>query len=69
MHHVGQTSRALRKRIYEHKASFQKDGQIIPVSHHFNNDGHNHRHMQFPVLEWCTPKFGPPTQPGTEEPS
>ena len=43
--------------MYEHKASVQKDGQPTPVSCHFNNDGHSHKHMQFTVLEWCTPKF------------
>ena len=31
MHYVGETSRALGKRIYEHKASVQKDRQITPV--------------------------------------
>ena len=34
-HYVGETSRALRKRMYEHKASVLKDGQITPVSRHF----------------------------------
>ena len=56
-HYVGETSRALRKRMYEHKSSAQKDGQITPVSRHFKSDGHSHKHMQFTVLEWCTPKF------------
>ena len=56
-HYVGETSRALRKRMYEHKSSDQKDGQITPVSRHFKSDGHSHKHMQFTVLEWCTPKF------------
>ena len=55
-HYVGKTSRALRKRMYEHKASAQKDGQPTPVSRHFKSDGHNHKHMQFSVLEWCTPR-------------
>ena len=41
----------------EHKASVLKDGQITPVSCHFKNDGHSHKHMQFSMLEWCTPKF------------
>ena len=41
----------------EHKASAQKDGQPRPVSRHFKNDGHSHRHMQFSLLEWSTPKF------------
>ena len=56
-HYVGETSRALKKKKYEHKTSVLKDGQITPVSRHFKNDGHSHRHMQFSVLEWCTPKF------------
>ena len=56
-HYVEETSRALRKRMYEHKSSAQKDGQITPVSRHFKSDGHSHKHMQFTVLEWCTPKF------------
>ena len=56
-HYVGETSRALRIRMYEHKSSAQKDGQITPVSRHFKSDGHSHKHMQFTVLEWCTPKF------------
>ena len=54
-HYVGESSRALRKRMYEHKASVQKDGQPTPVSCHFNNDGHSHKHMQLTVLEWGTP--------------
>ena len=41
----------------EHKASAQKDGQVTPVSCHFKNDGHSHKHLQFTLLEWCTPKF------------
>ena len=55
--YVGETSRAFRKRMYEHKASVQKDGQITPVSHHFKSDVHNHKDMKFSVLERCTPKF------------
>ena len=54
MQHIGETKRANRNRMYEHKSSVQKEG---PVSRHFKNDGHNHKHMQFSVLEWCTPKF------------
>ena len=56
-HYVGETSRALRKRMYEHKATVLKDGQETPVSRHFKSEGHNHKHMQFTLLEWCTPKF------------
>ena len=32
-------------------------GQIKPVSHHFKNDGHSHKHMQFSRLEGYTTKF------------
>ena len=32
-------------------------GQIKPVSHHFKNDRHSHKHMQFSMLEGCIPKF------------
>ena len=56
-HYVGESSRAFRKRMYEHKASVQKDGQITSVSHHFKSEGHSHKDMKFSVLEWCTPKF------------
>ena len=56
-HYVGETSRAFRKRMYEHKASVQRDGQITPVSRHFKSEGHTHNDMKFSVLEWCTPKF------------
>ena len=38
-HYVGETSRAIRKQIYEHKASLQKDGIITPVSRHFESEG------------------------------
>ena len=56
MQYVGETCRALRKRMYEHRSSVLKDGLSTPVSCHFKNDGHSHKHMQFSVLEWCTPK-------------
>ena len=32
-------------------------GQIKPVSHHFKNDGHSHKRMQFSMLEGCTPNL------------
>ena len=57
--YVSETCRAIRKRMFEHKASIRKDGQPTPVSHHFRNDGHSHRNMLFSVLEWCTPTFDP----------
>ena len=57
MQYVGETCRALRKRMYEHRSTVLKDGPSTPVSRHFKNDGHSHRQMQFSVLEWCTPKF------------
>ena len=44
--------------MYEHKSSVSKDGKKpTPVSRHFSSDGHSQKHMQFSVLEWCTPKF------------
>ena len=57
MHYIGETSRTLHKRTYRHKSSVPKDGQMTPVSRQFKSDGHNHRDMQFSVLEWWTPKF------------
>ena len=56
-HYMGETCRALRKRMYEHKVSVQKDGQSTPVSCQFKSDGHIHTDIKFTVLEWCTPKF------------
>ena len=56
-HFVGKTSRAFRKRMYEHKFSVKKDGQVTPVYCHFKSEGHNHRDMLFSWLQWCTPKF------------
>ena len=57
-HYVGETCRAFRSRMYEHKSSVSKDGKKpTPVSRHFSSDGHSQKHMQFSVLEWCTPKF------------
>ena len=44
-HYVGETYRA--QRMYEHKASVQKYGQITPILRHFKNDGQGHKHMQF----------------------
>ena len=57
MQYVGETKRGFRNRMYEHKSSAQKEGQCTPVSRDFKNNGHSHKHMQFSVLEWCTPKF------------
>ena len=36
---------------------YKRQIQYTPVSRHFTSDGHNHKNMQFSVLEWCTPKF------------
>ena len=58
MHYAGETSRAL-KRMHEHKASVQKYGQIKSASRHFKSVGHNHRDIQFSVLESCTPRSDP----------
>ena len=30
--------------MHEHKAPVQKHGIITPVSHHFQGEGHNHKH-------------------------
>ena len=59
MDYVGETGREFRKRIYEHRLSVMKpkDNRNTPVSRHFTTEGHNHTHMQFSVLEWCTPRF------------
>ena len=57
--YVGETSRAFRKRMYKHKFSVQKEGQITPVSRHFKSEGHNHKDMMFSVIEWCTSRFEP----------
>ena len=56
-HYVGLTSRALINILYEHRASVQKDGQITPVSCHFNNDRYSHNDMTFSAVKWCTQKF------------
>ena len=57
--YVGETGREFRKRMYEHRLSVMKpkDTRQTPVSRHFTSENHNHTHMQFSVLEWCTPKF------------
>ena len=58
MAYVGEKGRKIRKRIYEHRLSVMKpkDSRTAPVSRHFTTNNHNHTHMQFSVLEWCTPK-------------
>ena len=63
-YYLGETGRAFRARIYEHKLSVQKpkDSRITPVSKHFTGKGHSVRNMQFTILEWCTPKYKTPTQ-------
>ena len=50
-HYVGETSRALRKRTYEHKVSAQKDGQITQCPDTLKVKDITTR------LQWCTPKF------------
>ena len=51
MYYAGETSRTLRKRLFEHKSSVIKDRQITPVSYHFKNDGHSHKYHQPPILK------------------
>ena len=60
MYYVGETSREFRKRIYEHRNSVlnSKPNRCTPVSRHFTQTNHKATHMEFSVLEWCTPKFG-----------
>ena len=62
IYYVGETGRAFRARIYEHKlsANKQKDNRTTPVSKHFTGKGHSVRNMQFSILEWCTPKYTTP---------
>ena len=64
MYYVGETGRAFRSRIYEHKLSVKKpkDNRVTPVSKHFTGTGHSIRDMQFTILEWCTPKYRTPKQ-------
>ena len=51
--YVGQTSRKLRDRMYEHKRSITNpSGQDTPVRRHFTQQGHNVSHLSFQVLEW-----------------
>ena len=50
---------AFRKRMYKHKFSVQKEGQITLVYRHFKSEGHNHKDMMFSVIEWGTPQFEP----------
>ena len=75
MVYVGETCREFRNGYYEHRNSVLKPklSRSTPVSRHFTSD--NHRvstwsstfhlrqsqslYMEFSVLEWCTPKFGP----------
>ena len=64
MYYVGETGRAFRSRIYEHKLSVSKpkDNRVTPVSKHFAGTGHSIKDMQFIILEWCTPKYRTPKQ-------
>ena len=51
--YVGQTSRKLRDRMYEHKRSITNPKvEPTPVSRHFSQKGHNVNHLRFQVLEW-----------------
>ena len=56
-YYVGETGRAFRQRIYEHRLSVNKpkDNRVTPVSKHFTGKSHSIKDMQFSILEWCTP--------------
>ena len=62
MYCVGETSREFRKRSYEHRNSVlnPKPSRCTPVSRHFTQQNHKATHMEFSVLEWCTPYVGVP---------
>ena len=62
-YYVGETGRAFRAQIYEHKLSVNKpkDSRVSPVSKHFTGKGHSAKDMQFSILEWCTPKYNTPS--------
>ena len=64
MYYAGETGRAFRSRIYEHKLSVKKpkDNRVTPVSKHFTGTGYSIKDMQFTILEWCTPKYRTPKQ-------
>ena len=61
-YYVGETGRAFRHRIYEHKLSVSKpkETRITPVSKHFTEKGHSVRDMKFSRLEWCSLKYNTP---------
>ena len=59
--YIGESSRGLRNRIYEHISSAKlkhKQG-TTPVSRHFSEKGHSHKDMKFSVIEWLGNKNGP----------
>ena len=62
-YYVGETGRAFRQRIYEHRLSVNKpkDNRVTPVSKHFTGTNHSIKDMQFSILEWCTPKYNTPS--------
>ena len=62
-YYVGETGRAFRQRIYEHRLSVNKpkDNRVTPVSKHFTGKSHSIKDMQFSILEWCTPKYNTPS--------
>ena len=54
-YYVGETGRAFRAQICEHKLSVNKakDSRVTPVSKHFTEKGHSAKDMWFSILEWC----------------
>ena len=62
-YYAGETGRAFRSRIYEHKLSVNKlkDSRMTPVSKLFTEKGHSVKDMQYSILEWYTPKYNTPS--------
>ena len=61
MNYVGETCREFGKRMYEHRNSAinSKPSRSTLVYRNFTTDYHRVSHMEWSVLEWSTPKFGP----------
>ena len=60
---IGETGRAFRHRMYEHRLSVNKpkDNRVTPVSKYFTGTNHSIKDMQFSILDWCTPKYNTPS--------
>jgi hypothetical protein len=54
MQYIGETSRPIRQRIYEHLYSITKnDTKPTPVSKHFHQAHHNPNDLSFSIIEDC----------------